>query len=184
MSIHSTVVIKLIKYWHKKRHIDQLNKKNLEINPYIYCQLIFNKWSRFLRGKDSFFNKWCCSLQPCPSHFAFLVRPSTVLAGSSLAVYKHLLPFIFFSPVAQREVKDLPTMQERQEMGIWPLSWEDLLEEEMATHSSISCLNNPMDGGAWRTRVQRVTKSWTWLSGRDDGPLSRPAFSNPLPTLW
>ena len=64
--------------------------------------------------------KYCLglSLQPCPSHFAFLVRPSTVLAGSSLAVYKHLLPFIFFSPVAQREVKDLPTMQERQEMGI------------------------------------------------------------------
>ena len=26
-----------------------------------------------------------------------------------------------------------------------------------------SCLENPMDKGAWRATVQRVTKSWTWL---------------------
>ena len=30
---------------------------------------------------------------------------------------------------------------------------------EMATHSSISCLENPMDRGAWPATVQRVTKS-------------------------
>ena len=27
-----------------------------------------------------------------------------------------------------------------------------------------SCLKNPMDRGAWQAIVQRVTKSWTWLS--------------------
>ena len=27
-----------------------------------------------------------------------------------------------------------------------------------------SCLENPMDGGAWYTTVHGVTKSWTWLS--------------------
>ena len=27
-----------------------------------------------------------------------------------------------------------------------------------------SCLENPMDGGAWRATVHGVTKSWTWLS--------------------
>ena len=27
-----------------------------------------------------------------------------------------------------------------------------------------SCLENPMDGGAWRVTVYRVAKSWTWLS--------------------
>ena len=27
-------------------------------------------------------------------------------------------------------------MQEMQETKVWSLSWEDLLEEEMATHSS------------------------------------------------
>ena len=27
------------------------------------------------------------------------------------------------------------------------------------------CLENPMDSGAWRATVHRVTQSWTWLSG-------------------
>ena len=27
-----------------------------------------------------------------------------------------------------------------------------------------SCLKNPMDRGSWQATVQRVTKSWTWLS--------------------
>ena len=34
-------------------------------------------------------------------------------------------------------VKNLPAMQESLEMQVWFLDWEDLLEEEMATHSSI-----------------------------------------------
>ena len=33
------------------------------------------------------------------------------------------------------------------------------LEEEMATHSSISCLENPMDRGAWQATVHRVAKT-------------------------
>ena len=62
------------------------------------------------------------------------------------------------SLVAQR-VKDLPAMQETQ---VQSLSWEDPLEKEMATHSSIySCLENPMDGGAWWATVHGVAKSWT-----------------------
>ena len=28
-----------------------------------------------------------------------------------------------------------------------------------------SCLENPMDRGAWRATVQGVTKRWTWLKG-------------------
>ena len=28
-----------------------------------------------------------------------------------------------------------------------------------------SCLENPMDRGAWRAIVHRVTKSWIWLEG-------------------
>ena len=38
------------------------------------------------------------------------------------------------------------------------------LEEEMATHSSISCLENPMDRGAWKATVHGVAKSQTRLS--------------------
>ena len=33
----------------------------------------------------------------------------------------------------------------------------------MANHPSISCLENPMDRGAWRATVLRVTKSQTRL---------------------
>ena len=40
-------------------------------------------------------------------------------------------------------VKRLPTMWETR---VRSLGWEDPLEKEMATHS---CLENPMDGGAW-----------------------------------
>ena len=41
------------------------------------------------------------------------------------------------------------------------LGREDLLEEEMATHSSILAWENPMDRGAWRATVLGVTKSQT-----------------------
>ena len=51
--------------------------------------------------------------------------------------------------------------QEMQEMGIQSLGQEDPLEQEMATHSSISCLENPMDRGAWKATVHGVTKSQT-----------------------
>ena len=34
-------------------------------------------------------------------------------------------------------LKNLPEMQELQETQVWPLAWEDPLEEEMATDSSI-----------------------------------------------
>ena len=48
-------------------------------------------------------------------------------------------------------VKNLPAMQET---WVQFLGWEDPLEEEMATHSSIL---------AWRT-LHVVAKSWTGLS--------------------
>ena len=51
-------------------------------------------------------------------------------------------------------------------MQIQPLSWEDPLEEGMATHS---CLENPRDRGAWWATVHGVTQSQTRLQ-----PLSMP----------
>ena len=48
-----------------------------------------------------------------------------------------------------------------QETWVRSLGWEDSLEKEMATHSSYSCLENSMDGGAWWAAVQGITKSWT-----------------------
>ena len=44
------------------------------------------------------------------------------------------------------------------------LSWEDPLEKEMATHSSILAWRIPMDRGAWRATVHGVIKTWTRLS--------------------
>ena len=52
-------------------------------------------------------------------------------------------------------------MQELQKIQVWPLGQEDLLEEGMATHFNILCLQNPMDRGAWRAAVHRVTESDT-----------------------
>ena len=40
-------------------------------------------------------------------------------------------------------------MQETQETLVSFQDWEDPLEKEMATYSSIFALRNPMDGVAW-----------------------------------
>jgi len=62
--------------------------------------------------------------------------------------------------VAQK-VKNLPAMQKTQ---VQSPSREDPLEEEMATHFIIFCLENFMDRGAWQTLVHATVKSWTRLS--------------------
>ena len=45
------------------------------------------------------------------------------------------------------------------------LGWEDPLKEGLATNSIILAwrIQNPVDRGAWRAMIQRVTKSHTWL---------------------
>ena len=40
-------------------------------------------------------------------------------------------------------VKNLPALQEMQETRVLSLGWEDSLEEEMATHSSILAWKSP-----------------------------------------
>ena len=41
---------------------------------------------------------------------------------------------------------------------MFPLGWEDSLEESMATHSSILAWRIPMDRGAWRATAHAVAK--------------------------
>ena len=53
-------------------------------------------------------------------------------------------------------VKNLPAMQET---CVQSLGWEDPLEEDMATHSSILACRIPMDRGAWRATVPEVAES-------------------------
>ena len=45
--------------------------------------------------------------------------------------------------------------------GVQSLGLEDLLEKEMANHSSILAWKNPMDGGARQSTVHGVAKSRT-----------------------
>ena len=48
-----------------------------------------------------------------------------------------------------------------KETQVWCLGQEDPLEKEMALQ--YSCLENPLDRGAWQSIVHRVAKSWTQL---------------------
>ena len=59
-------------------------------------------------------------------------------------------------------VKNLPAMQETQ---VWSLDWEDPLEKEMSTHSSILAWEIPWTEKPGRLHtVQGVEKSQTQLS--------------------
>ena len=59
------------------------------------------------------------------------------------------------------EVKRLPAMQETR---VRYLGWEDSSGEGNGNPLQYSCLENPMDRGAWWATVHRVTKSQTRLS--------------------
>ena len=58
-------------------------------------------------------------------------------------------------------VKNLPAMWEN---WVCFLGWEDPLEKDMATHSSILAWRISMDRGAWRAIFHGVAKSLTRLS--------------------
>ena len=57
-------------------------------------------------------------------------------------------------------VEELP-MQEISEMSVRSLGWEDPLKEGMTLQ--YSCLENPMNRGAWKATVHGVAKSQTFL---------------------
>ena len=64
------------------------------------------------------------------------------------------------SLVAQR-LKRLPAMRET---WVRSLGWEDSPGEGNGNPLQYSCLENPMDRGAWWATVDRLAKSWTRLS--------------------
>ena len=78
-------------------------------------------------------------------------------------------PHHWTSLMAQ-QVKNLPAMQEVQEMQVWPLGWEDPLEEGMATHSSILAWRTP-----WKENEMAGWHHWLdghefdWTQGVGDG---------------
>ena len=61
-------------------------------------------------------------------------------------------------------VKNPPANAGDTEIWAQSLCWEDPLEEGMATHFiQYSCLENPMDRGAWWATLHTVEKSRTRL---------------------
>ena len=46
----------------------------------------------------------------------------------------------------------------KQEMQVQSLAWEDPLEKEMATHSSILAWRIPWTRGAWQVTVHGIAK--------------------------
>ena len=97
---------------------------------------------------------WLCRLYPAvyvsflilPFHWYINVREMTIITTFSCGA-------------SGKE----PACQCRKHKERWVpyLGWEDALEEGMVIHSSILCLENPMDRGAWQATVHRVTQSWT-----------------------
>ena len=72
----------------------------------------------------------------------------------------YLSQYSWASLVAQI-VKKLPA---KQEIWVLSLGWEDPLEEDMATYSSILSWRIPMDKGTWWAEAHGVTKCQTQLS--------------------
>ena len=60
-------------------------------------------------------------------------------------------------------VKNLPAVQETQETWVWSVGWEDPLEKEMATHSSILAWEIPWTQEPGRPQSMESQKSWTQL---------------------
>ena len=79
-------------------------------------------------------------------------------------------PFLWLSIVPFRGfpdgsvVKNLPEMQEMcaEDANLIPVSGRSPGEGN-GNPGQYSCLENPMDRGAWQATVQWVEKSWTWL---------------------
>ena len=69
----------------------------------------------------------------------------------------------FRASLVAQLIKNPPAMQET---WVQSLGWEDPLEEEMATYSSILAWRIPVDRGAWRATVHAVAKNQTWLSAK------------------
>ena len=99
------------------------------------------------------------------------VTPRTAVSQGCLffTVSRGLLKLMFIESVILVAPLDFPGGSESnlpamQETRVRSLAGEDPLEKRMATHSSISCLENFMDRGAWRATVHGVARSRTRLS--------------------
>ena len=75
-------------------------------------------------------------------------------------------------------------MQETLEIQVLSQGRGDPLEKDMATPLQYSCLENPVDRGAWQATIHGVAKSQTWLKWLSTVPPTRkfPQASNSHPS--
>ena len=100
----------------------------------------------------------CSQISALPSTGISLSSPGSLLGVPSWypRVAQFFWPCLTASLVAQR-LKHLPVMREIPGSGRSP-------GEGNGNPLQYSCLENPMDGGAWWATVHGVAKSWTRLS--------------------
>ena len=71
------------------------------------------------------------------------------------------MPFVWWDSQVVLVVKNLPARAgDVRDLGLIP-GWGRNPGEGHGNPLQYSCLENPMDRGAWRATVHRVTKSWT-----------------------
>ena len=100
----------------------------------------YTEWSKSERERQILY------INTCIWNLEATVRTLYGTTGASLVVHM---------------VKNPPTVLDT---WVWSLSWEDPLEEGMATHTSIVAWRVPMDRGTWQAIVHEIAKSWTWPS--------------------
>ena len=90
----------------------------------------------------------------------------TLLSGKPMYWDRHVMSQIsyFLKPWASLMAQMVKNPLSMWETWIQSLGGKDLLEEGMATHSSILAWKNPMDRGAWYATVHGVAKRRTRLS--------------------
>ena len=103
------------------------------------------------------FNMGCRFFYASKSHLelSLSVLSRTLSPVSREFVYFDQIPLILIYILPQlalvaQTIKNLPATQS--------LGWEDPLEKEMATHSSILAWRIPKDRGAWRATVHGVAR--------------------------
>ena len=83
------------------------------------------------------------------------------MSFGSIICHSFFITTIFRASQVAQMSKNPPAMQET---WVRSLGWEDSLEEDMASHSSIPAWRISMDRGAWWATVHGVGKSRTRLS--------------------
>ena len=94
------------------------------------------------------------------SEMSILSTRCHIVCISVLFVGDFTVEFHYWAPLVVQTVKTLPATQETQ---VRFLGREDSPGEDNGNPFQCSCLDNPMDRGAWWATVHGVTKSWTRL---------------------